>query len=427
MADIKPFKGYIYNPNKVDYQDITSPPYDVISPEFQQRLYDQHPYNAIRLELPKEENKYSAAAERWNQWRKDEILVQDERPAVYVYDQTFKTKDGQSVTRKGFIARLRVVPFSDKIVLPHEKTLTKAKSDRLSLFKETAANFSPIFLLYQDDEFAVDHLIEEVRDDVPFMDVTDYQEANNHVWRLTNVAVLDKLQELMKNKTVYIADGHHRYETALEYARIRAAENPNHTGHEAYNFVMAYFTSMSAPDLVVYPTHRLVHGLLEGELGSLDKKLPAGFDLFPFSAESELKIWLRGEKTNRFGMVRKSGNDLTFTGIRFNGDQSLFTESGQPKELQLLDVSILHQIIIRQLLDISQDAQDMQTNLYYSKDWNETIGEVKSGKAQIAFLMNPTPVESIKAVSNLGFVMPQKSTFFYPKVITGIAFSDLND
>lgn len=427
MAEIKPFRGYIYNPNKVDYQDITSPPYDVISTEFQQRLYDKHPYNAIRLELPKEENKYAVAAERWRDWKKDEILIQDERPAVYVYDQTFTTKDGQSVTRKGFIARLRVVPFSDKVVLPHEKTLTKAKSDRLSLFKETAANFSPIFLLYQDDEFLIDHLIEEVRDDVPFMDVTDYQDAVNHIWRLTNVAVLDKVQELMKNKTVYIADGHHRYETALEYARIRAAENPNHTGNEAYNFVMAYFTSLSAPDLVVYPTHRLVHGLSDDVLNSLDKKLPAGFDITPFPAESELKTWMRGEKTNRFGLVRKTGTDLTFTGIRFNGEQSIFTESGQPKELQLLDVSILHQIVIRQLLGISQEAQDMQTNLYYSKDWNETVGEIKSGKAKIAFLMNPTPVESIKSVSNLGFVMPQKSTFFYPKVITGIAFSDLND
>lgn len=427
MADIKPFRGYIFNPNKVDYQEITCPPYDVVSAEFQQQLYDKHPNNAIRLELPKEENKYTVAAERWKEWRSQEILIQDERPAVYVYDQQFTTKDGQSVTRRGFIARLRVVPFSDKVVLPHEKTLTKAKSDRLSLFKETAANFSPIFLLYQDDAFEVDHLIDEIRDDVPFMDIIDYQGTNNQVWRLTNVAVLEKLQEILKSKTVYIADGHHRYETALEYAKIRANENPNHTGNEAYNFVMAYFTSMSAPDLVVYPTHRLVHGLTDDVLGSADNKLSSAFSVTEAATETDLRKWLGQEKTNRFGMVRLLNGNLQFSGLRFNGNESLTNEPGKPKELQLLDVSILHRLIIGQLLGISQEAQDMQTNLYYSKDWNETVSEVKSGKAQIAFLMNPTPVESIKAVSNLGFVMPQKSTFFYPKVITGIAFHDLND
>ena len=426
MAEIKAFKGFVYNPQKVDYQDITCPPYDVISPKLQEELYDKHPNNAVRLELPKEENKYAVAAERWTDWKSEKILVQDERPAIYVCDQNFTTKDGNTVTRRGFLARLRVVPFSDKVVLPHEKTLTKAKSDRLNLFKETAANFSPIFLLYRDSKNTVEDLIEEVRDEVPFIDVVDYQGATNHVWRLMNVAVIEKLEEFFANQQVYIADGHHRYETALEYAKIRAELNPNHTGNESYNFVMAYFTSMSAPDLVVYPTHRLVHSLSDEILSSIDSKLKSCFETIVFTEETELKKWLSETKTNRFGLVRKSGDQLSFTGILFNSDFNLFPDQSQPKPLLALDVSILHQIVIKQFLNISQEAQDQQTNLYYSKDWNETVGEVKSGKAQLAFLMNPTPVESIREVSNLGFVMPQKSTFFYPKVITGIVFSDLN-
>ncbi len=427
MAEIKAFRGFVYNPQKVDYQDITCPPYDVISLKLHQELYDKHPNNAVRLELPKEENKYTVAAERWTDWKNEKILVQDERPAIYVCDQTFETKDGKMVTRRGFLARLRVVPFSDKVVLPHEKTLTKAKSDRLNLFKETAANFSPIFLLYQDSKNTVEDLIEEVRDEVPFIDVVDYQGAANHVWRLMNVAVIEKLEEFFANEQVYIADGHHRYETALEYAKIRAEQNPNHNGNESYNFVMAYFTSMSAPDLVVYPTHRLVHSLPIEILESLDSKLNSGFSATSFSEESELKKWLSESKTYRFGLVRKKGDKLNFTGLLYREDFSLFPDQTQPKPLLALDVSILHQLIIKQFLNISQEAQDQQTNLYYSKDWNETVGEVKSGKAQLAFLMNSTPVESIREVSNLGFVMPQKSTFFYPKVITGIVFSDLND
>lgn len=427
MAEIKAFRGYVYNPNKIDYQEITSPPYDVISPEFQNKLYEKHPNNAIRLELPKEENKYQIAAQRWNEWRDDETLIQDERPAVYVYDQTFTTKDGNTVTRKGFIARLRVVPFSDKVVLPHEKTLTKAKSDRLNLFKETAANFSPIFLLYQDDQFLIDQLIEEVRDDVPFIDVVDYQETTNYVWRLTHVAVLDRLYEIMKTKPVYIADGHHRYETALEYARLRKEENPNHTGNESYNFVMAYFTSMSAPDLVVYPTHRLVHGLSSNVLDSLNDNLTTAFDLTPFETENDFKKWLSLEKTYRFGLVRQINSQTNFIGLQFKNRLDLYPVPSLPKELLDLDVTILHQIIIGKLLGISQEAQDLQTNLYYSKDWNETVGEVKDGKAQLAFLMNPTPVETIKAVSNIGRVMPQKSTFFYPKLITGLVYNNLNE
>lgn len=426
MAEVKSFKGFVYNPQKVDYQDITCPPYDVISPTLHQELYDRHPNNAVRLELPKEENKYSVAAERWTDWKNDKILIQDERSAIYVCDQTFVTKDGNTVTRRGFLARLRVVPFSDKVVLPHEKTLTKAKSDRLNLFKETAANFSPIFLLYQDEKHVVEDLIEEVRDEVPFIDVVDYQGATNHVWRLMNVAIIEKVEAFFNSQQVYIADGHHRYETALEYARIRAEQNPNHTGRESYNYVMAYFTSMSAPDLVVYPTHRLVHSLSTEILDLLDSKLSTGFETTAFSGESELKNWLSETKTNRFGMVKKVGDQLVFTGLLFRGDFNLFPDQTQPKPLLALDVSILHQIVIKQVLNISQEAQDQQTNLYYSKDWNESIGEVKSGKAQLAFMMNPTPVESIREVSNLGFVMPQKSTFFYPKVITGIVFSDLN-
>ncbi|MCA0444784.1 MAG: DUF1015 domain-containing protein [Bacteroidetes bacterium] len=426
MAVVQPFKGFIYNPAKVDFQDITCPPYDVINPKMHQELYERHPKNAVRLELPMEENRYQIAAERWNEWRKDKTLVQDERPAIYVYDQTFVTKAGKTVTRKGFLARLKTQPFADKVVMPHERTLAKAKTDRLNLFKETAANFSPIFILYRDPSLSIDDLLAETRDEVPFMDVTDYQGAHNLVWRLKSGPVLEKIQSYFTDERLYIADGHHRYETALAYSELRASQNPNHSGNEAYNFVMAYFTNMDDPDLVVYPTHRLVHGIDAAHLSNLDSSLNKAFDVKVLPTEADLKSFMAESATGKLGIVRLKGSDLEWIGLTFKGDFSFFAGTDIPDEVQKLDVSILHRIIFRQFLDISQEAQDQQINLHYSKDWAETVGEVKSGKSQLAVLMNPTPVSSVVEVCNSGHVMPQKSTFFYPKVITGISFHDLN-
>ncbi|MCK6603054.1 MAG: DUF1015 domain-containing protein [Bacteroidetes bacterium] len=426
MATVQPFKGVIYNPGKADYQEITCPPYDVINPGLHQDLYNRHPYNSVRLELPMEENRYQSAAERWTAWRNEKVLVADERPAIYVYDQTFVTKSGKKVTRKGFLARLKTQPFTDRVIMPHERTLAKAKTDRLNLFKETAANFSPIFILYRDPELTIDDLLADTRDEVPFMDVIDYQGAHNLVWRLKSGPLLEKIQNYFEKERVYIADGHHRYETALAYSELRASQNPAHTGNEAYNFVMAYFTNMDDPDLVVYPTHRLVHGIPEALIGGLDALLPDAFSVSNLASEAELKAFLAEKATGRLGLVRKEPSGLKWTGLTFLGNESFFEGTGIPAEVRKLDVSVLHRIVFTRFLGISQEAQDQQVNLHYSKDWDETVREVSAGKSRLAVLMNPTPVSSVVEVCNSGHVMPQKSTFFYPKVITGIAFHDLN-
>ncbi|NUQ81373.1 MAG: DUF1015 domain-containing protein [Bacteroidetes bacterium] len=427
MAIVQPFRGVVYNPIRVDYEAITCPPYDVVNPTLHQSLYDRHPQNAIRLELPMEENRYDIAAERWTQWRQQQVLLTDERPAIYLYDQTFTTKDGKEVTRKGFIARLKTEPFSAQVVMPHERTLPKAKSDRLNLFRKTAANFSPIFVLYRDPSLSLDEWMSETRDDLPFMEVVDYQGTTNRIWRLKNAAVLDRIQAYFTDQKLYIADGHHRYETALAYAEERASANPAHTGSEAYNFVMAYFTNMDDPDLVVYPTHRLVHSLPVPVITSLAGRLEEAFAVYEFGSENDLKGFIRQRKTGRFGLVQPAkGETLRFSGLEFRGDFSHFEDQNLPTDLKELDVSVLHQIILRKYLGITQEAQDMQTNLIYSKDWDESVGMIRNGKAEMAFLMNPTPVSSVVNVCNSGHVMPQKSTFFYPKVITGIVFHDLN-
>lgn len=426
MPTVQPFKGIVYNPQKSDYQEVTCPPYDVISPEFQEALYQKHPYNAIRLELPKEQNRYEMAKERWIEWQDQEILSRDDRSAMYVYDQTFTTKSGKTVTRKGFLARIKVQEFAEKAILPHERTLPKARTDRMAMFTETAANFSPIFMLYNDPTLLIDDLLAETRDTIPFLDVIDYQQAHNVVWRLRNSAVLEKITHYFQSQKLYIADGHHRYETALDYAHKRAAENPNHTGNEAYNFILCYFTNMDDPDLVIYPTYRLVHSVSSDLLTDLSKKLPSAFDVTTFSDETSAENWLHEKETSRFILVGNTSNTLSFSGLEFTGNRSLFSDVKLPESLLKLDVTILHQLIISKFLDINQEAQDQQKNIYYSKDWKETISDVKNGKALLAFLMNSTPVSSVTEVCNSGEVMPQKSTFFYPKIITGIVFHDLN-
>jgi uncharacterized protein (DUF1015 family) len=418
MPEITPFHGITYNPAKISsFDDVLCPPYDVIPPAMQEHLYTKSEFNAVRLELPKEENKYDAAAERLNTWLSTGVLQQDSQAAIYPYHQTFTTKDGKTYTRKGFIARCRLYEFDKGIVLPHEKTLSGPKKDRLQLFIKTGANISPIFGLYADKEKLADTALNDFTNaHAPFIDAMDYQQTRNRVWRCTDTAVIEQVQSALRDKQIFIADGHHRYETAITYRNLRMSENPHHTGNEPYNFIMMFITNMFDEGLVVFPTHRLVHGLANFDLNDLLDHLNPYFGVQELNEKKQLKEFLALYPHSAFGLVAK---DKVF-GIHLAADLDKAIPETMPKELKSLDVVLLHHLIIGKMLGISSEAQALQTNLNYSKDVDEVFEKVQNGEAQLGFVMNPTSVQEVEAVSKIGEVMPQKSTFFYPKVLTGV-------
>lgn len=423
MPEITAFRGLTYNPQKISaFDDVLCPPYDVISPEQQEMLYAKSEYNAVRLELPKEENKYDVAAERLQTWLHQGVLQQDPDEAIYPYYQTFTTKDGKTYTRKGFIARCGLYEFDKGVVLPHEKTLSGPKKDRLQLFIKTKANISPIFGLYSDKEKLTDVALNDfTQRATPFIDAMDYQQARNQVWRCTDRSIIEHVCQVLREKQMFIADGHHRYETAINYRNLRMAENPNHTGKEAYNFIMAFMTNMFDEGLVVFPTHRLVHSLPNFDLVGLLENLNLFFGVQELSDKQRLKEFLALYPRSAFGLVTPS----KIFGIHLACDLDKAIPEPMPHELKALDVTLLHHLIIGKMLGISADAQALQSNLNYSKDMDEVFESVQSGKAQLGFVMNPTSVAEVEAVSKIGEVMPQKSTFFFPKVLTGVVIHSL--
>jgi len=417
MPEIAAFRGITYNPEKISaFDDVLCPPYDVIAPELQEQLYAKSEFNAVRLELPKEENKYDVAAERLQLWLEQGILREDNEEAIYRYHQTFTTKEGKVYTRKGFIARCRLYEFEKGVVLPHEKTLTGPKKDRLQLFIKTKANISPIFGLYSDKERHADRALEQfTQSTAPFIDAMDYQNARNQVWRCTDRTIIEQVYSTLKDKQMFIADGHHRYETAIHYRNLQIENNPHHTGHEAYNFIMVYMTNMFDEGLIVFPTHRLLHSLEKFNFEELVEKLRSFFGVQELSNKQKLKEFLACHPHGAFGVVAKQ----KILGIHLACDLDKAIPEQMPRELKALDVTLLHHLVIGKMLGVSLEAQALQTNLNYSKDIDEVFEAVQSGQAQLGFVMNPTSISEVEAVAKIGELMPQKSTFFFPKVLTG--------
>ncbi len=423
MASITGFCGYRYNPERVnDMADVLCPPYDVISKDFQNALYQKSDVNAVRLELPNDENPYQAASESFSTWQANGILIRDSQPSIYPYHQTFKTAEGKSYTRKGFIVACKLQEFSDGVVVPHEKTLSGPKKDRLSLFRETQANFSCIFGIFSDPEKKADQLISHAIDSTrPLFSAMDYQQSENKLWQLDDPMLVEAISQSLADKRIYIADGHHRYETGLTYARERQAQNPNHTGKEPYNYIMMMLANMHDEGLIIFPTHRLVFGLNDFNHADFLTRLQQHFHIQQLNHQSELKPFLSKHNHFAYGLVTPEG----ILGIHLkNSIDHVLPETIAP-EIKSLDVTLLHQTILTELLGISVEDQANQTHLKYSKDQTEVVEEVRNGKFQLGFVMNPTKIEEVTSVSESGHVMPQKSTFFYPKVMTGMAFNSL--
>lgn len=426
MPEIKPFRGILYNQSKVTLADVVAPPYDVISPEQQATLYDASPYNVIRLILGKEEDRYTSAAQHFQRWQQEQILVRDEKPALYILHQTFEDLTGRRLTRRGFIALCRLEEFDRRVVLPHEKTLAKPREDRLKLLNATNANFDQVFSLYSDPRSEIDQYLNDVAKTPPIIDVS-FEDVQNKVWRLQDEQTIQAVQTLMRDKQVLIADGHHRYETALAYRNKRRAENPHHTGDELYNDVMMCFTNIDDESLVIYPTHRLVHSLSRFDRLAFLATLGEYFILREFREYEDIAEGMKSSSVPAFGVVLQDDPFLYLATLKpARTGQDLITDD-LPREVKELDVSLLHSLILKQLLGISVEAQELKTNIDYTKDALQAVKRVREGNAQIAFLVNPTPITQVRAVARAGYTMPQKSTYFYPKLVSGLILHSLTD
>jgi uncharacterized protein (DUF1015 family) len=422
MATIQPFRGLRYNQTKVNMESVVAPPYDVITPLEQTSYYAQDPFNVIRLILGREEDRYSAAAGTFAKWQESQVLVRDEQPAIYPLVQTFTSTTGAKVRRKGFIALCRLEEFEKGIVLPHEKTLSKAKEDRFKLFKATNSNFSQIFGLYSDPQKNVDAFVTPVHAGLPAIDVT-FQDVRNELWMITDSDVIKKIAELIEPKQILIADGHHRYETALAYRDLMRSQNPAHTGTELYNYVMMFFTNLDDEGLVIFPTHRVIHSLPSFDAETFLSTLSSHFTITAYPSHQAMTDALASKPQYAYGIMTKDKFLVAaLTDVRFIDE---LIPQTVPAEVKDLDVVLLHTYILGRLLDISVEAQEKKLNIHYLQKIEECAQEVASGVSQIAFIVNATKIDQVRAVAKAGHTMPQKSTFFYPKLISGLVLNKM--
>ena len=423
MPEIRPFKGLRYNPETAgDMGGIICPPYDIIPPSMQQELYDSSEYNAVRLELPKEDDPYGTAAERLAQWMQEGALMQDDEPALYPYFQTYTDPEGNTYTRKGFFCALRLHEFSEKKVLPHERTLSGPKKDRLNLFKRTRANISSIFGLYADEELQADRAIEEFADNhEPVVDAA-FQGVRNRLWKMTDPDIVATVQQVLLDRQVYIADGHHRYETGVNYRNLRAEENPSHTGDEPYNFILIYLANIFDEGLIIFPLHRMVHSLEQFSPEGLIETLSTNFEVKPLGGREDLKLYLEGESSSHvYGVVTSGG----VWGMRLKNPPATLLGDSVPSPLLQLSVVVLHELILQRMLGITPEAMRSQANLVYEEDDRKVFDAVENGGIQVGFIVKPTTVQQVRDISQAGEVMPQKSTYFYPKIMTGLVMHRL--
>jgi uncharacterized protein (DUF1015 family) len=441
MARIYPFRAWRYNHSAVRLDDVVTQPYDKISPSMQQAYYQRSPYNLVRIVLglpelfdaEKGENVYSRAARDFRAWREQGVLVQEHDPCVFAYAQRFRVPGTEIVKeRRGFIALGKLHDYSEKVVFRHEQTLSKPKSDRLNLLKATRAHFGQIFMLYSDPSGSVEKVLYD-RNGTADGEVTDEYGVLHRIWRVNNASTIRLLTTAMADKKLIIADGHHRYETALNYAKehghaataqaeLSATGLPQPPYPEAA--VMMTFVNMDSDGLMILPTHRVVHSL-------------SGFDPAAFRARAAeyftVEALASGDAQSTIGMLT-SQSGTAFVAVTRGGDHLLRARPEAmakalvdvPERQRQLDLTQLHSIVLDRLLGLDTEKVREQTNLRYLRDADEAVEQVRKGEADVAFLTNPVTMEQLREVAFAGEVMPQKSTDFFPKLLSGLTIYALD-
>jgi uncharacterized protein (DUF1015 family) len=425
MADILPFRALRYDLERVSAAQVVTQPYDKITPAMQERYYAASPYNLVRIILGRREaddntahNVYTRAAAYGREWRGQGILRQDSAPSLYAYSQAFTAQSGASFERRGFIALGRVEDYSAKVVFRHEQTLAKPKADRLELLRATRTHYEQLFLLYEDSG-EIDSLLRPP--DTPTIEVEDEYAVTHRVWQISDPAVIASVREKMRDQKLVIADGHHRYETALNFRdECRTAASSSNV-QAPYEFVMMTFVNMNDPGLLILPTHRVVHSLDSFSVDDFQNRSRALFEIEEIDPDLDaVRATTLLRERGRAGtalLAVAANRAFVLHFLKPAGAQML---SGLSPSQQSLDVIQLHKCLLEGVLKLTEESIRNQQNLSYLREASEALDQVRKGKANIAFLMNPCRVEQVRDIAFAGEVMPQKSTDFYPKLLSGL-------
>jgi uncharacterized protein (DUF1015 family) len=418
MAELEPLQALHYDLAVTGgLQNVVAPPYDVIDNAQRAELAARSPYNAVRIDLPQPNggDPYEHAAELLNQWRQQGAVVQDDAPALWPLAQEYTGPDGQRRTRHGFLARVRVTEYGEGRIRPHERTHPGPKEDRLRLTRATKANLSPIFSLFSDPSGAAFTALEPFTEASPWAETTDDDGTVNRLWHVADTSAIAAVTSALETAELLIADGHHRYETARVYAEEIGGEGP-------HNYVLMCLVALQDPGLTVFPTHRLIRGLRPDQHETLAKALGQDFDI--------------QQLTNTADLVPPPGDEVRFGYIDAHFKQPFMltlkdasvADAALPDHAEpyrRLDTAVLEALILKGALEMSDDDIDHLNGLGYARDAEEALRLVESAEYDAAFFMAPTPIERVQAVAAAGESMPPKSTYFFPKVPTGLLFNPL--
>jgi uncharacterized protein (DUF1015 family) len=439
MADIHPFRAFRYDPLQLSLSQVATQPYDKITSALQDRYYAASPYNLVRIIFGRREendnavnNVYSRAAGYFRDWRQEGILRQDSNPSLYIYSQCFKVPGSTNeLERRGFIGLGRIEDYSAGVVFRHEQTLAKPKADRLDLLRATRAHFGQIFMLYEDSGQVESLLATNAEPDIS---VTDEYGVIHRVWQVSDPGAVSAIRDAMSDKKLIIADGHHRYETALTYRNERRAAKSSGSASESgaapYEFVMMTFVNMNSPGLLILPTHRLVHGLASFSEEKFRSSARAFFDV------DEVDSALDAPRATV--ILREAGRTGTSI-LAVTANRAFLLHHPNPNtpevfarfsvRQQALDVVQLHKCLLEGVLNLSEESIRNQENISYVRDAGEALSRVRAAggpRADIAFLMNPCRMAQVRNIAFAGEVMPQKSTDFYPKLLSGLTIYALD-
>jgi uncharacterized protein (DUF1015 family) len=446
MAFIAPFKGVFFNLDKVgSLDDVVTPPYDVINEKSVEAYSRKNPYSMIRLDLIKnpggvegDNARYQDVADLFQKWLAEEVLIRDKKDALYLYTVQYRHPSGQTLIRKGLVSLVGLSEFTEGVVKPHEETFESVIADRLRLLETTKAQFSQIFSLYSDVENKVLNLLDEASEQEPMGSITDGDGCIHALYRINDEKVIEQVQRFFMDKSLYIADGHHRYTTALAYRKMQKKGNPNFSVKDPANHVMMYLCPMEDAGLSVLPTHRLLHWPGFMNMEDLRLRLEPWFELEEM--KNETREILLAEVLDRMDEIEKTGSGVTTFGVYHPVEDRCFLLTmkpaareilkEKPEQLQALDVVILSDVIIHKAMGLDHARCEDENLIRYYSDPDEAMDvAVKECNGEedvmtpLLFVMNPTRVKQVQEVADEKLIMPHKSTYFYPKIMTGLLFN----
>lgn len=442
MAEIVPFRAVRYAATRGrELGQLLAPPYDLVSPEQRDELLRRTPHNIAHVTLGEDRpedgptsNKYTRAAWTWAGWLAKGILQRDPVPALYPLEQDFWAPDGRSLRRRGVMAAVRIHEFTEGIIVPHEKTLVAPKADRLEILKAVRANLSPIFGLYRDDAERTARLLDAACGAGPVAETDSDDGVHQRLFRCEDPEVLRGLGDLLAPQRIFLADGHHRYETALAYRRMLEEREPGLPAYGGHHYTLMFLCPMSDPGLFLFATHRLVFGLPGLTVAALLDRLAPYFSVETLEEDirrpagrawAVSKLGEHAGKSTTFLVVTAEDRRARIVTLRDDVDLS-GAELPADQTLAALDVTVLHSLVFQHLLGLSPGAQEKQENVTYVRDAGEAVNRVLSGEHQVGFLLNPTPMWQVEAIGEAGETMPQKSTLFFPRLQSGLVMREVN-